>query len=134
MNPGRELDALVAEKVMGWGWRRGTSSSSGEIVKWLKHPNSFGFKQLKVAHGDEPFASNWTYDISRYSTRIKDAWQVVKRLRTHHKVDLHKVDLRDRVIKWEVVVIRCSLPEQKFTVVASTAPHAICLAALEAVK
>ena len=52
MKAGREIDALVAEKVMGFGYR---------YSSW---------RGIYVAVGEVP----------HYSTRIQDAWLVVERL------------------------------------------------------
>lgn len=54
---GRELDAIVAEKVMGWC--RGSEASSGE---WQRHDGMLA-------------------ELPKFSTDIAAAWQVVEKLR-----------------------------------------------------
>ena len=64
MNPGRELDALVAEKVMGW-----TYSQSAMV--W--YPS-----------GLHPMANVFGHTIPNYSTSIEAAWQVVEKITSDH--------------------------------------------------
>lgn len=69
MNPGRELDAFIAEKVMGWtiidrvkmGWGKGP-------VVW------------DTGQDPEDEHSSPTYQDFRPSERITDAWLVVDKL------------------------------------------------------
>ncbi len=88
MRPGRELDALIAEEVMG-------------------------DKRLPAVRPG-------------YSTNISSAWRVVERLR-----DLHPDGWVNLMVGvgdgWHVSV---STGDQERGANASTAPHAICLAAL----
>lgn len=66
----RELDALVAEKVMG------ITACEGDVIDYDGYQSclSCGFEcdDWNVDHYFVPL---------RYSTRIEDAWQVVERLR-----------------------------------------------------
>lgn len=93
MNAGRELDALIAEKVMG-------------------DP-----LQLKMALGPR-----------HYSTDIAAAWEVVEKLRTA-KYELLICTFSG---KWSVDVLHTGKSIDVAN--ADTAPHAICLAALNAVS
>lgn len=90
MNAGRELDALVAEKVMG----------------------------------DVPGLVLWP---APYSTHIGCAWRVVEQLRKSG--DVISLNWYPGAGQWECVVHR--LPHAHGE--DATAPHAICLAALQAV-
>lgn len=124
MPAGRELDALVAEKVMGFvrvaddtsdyhGVRHGTEVllPPGETLhslrEWLPRsgPIAFGY-----------------FVTQRYSTDIAAAWQVVERMRNP--------DFRlNKDGDWG-----CSFGgELRFVGLAPTAPLAICRAALKAV-
>jgi len=73
MEPGRELDALVAEKVMGWAWGDMDSGLEG-----LLPPQDFRvygltplliFDDLGHLHG-----------MPNYSTDISAAWGVVEKM------------------------------------------------------
>ena len=110
MNAGRELDALIAEKVMGLaGVRDGKS--------WL--------------YGD-----NWTYHkkgvlclVPHYSTQIADAWQVVEKMKEHGADEHNGITIMYDENRWYV---EFPLPSWEYAE-APTAPLAICLAALKAV-
>ena len=104
MEAGRELDALIAEKVMGF----------------RKH-HAHGY--LRNAPGEEP----------HYSTNIADAWEVVERLVStpgpngdHHSV---QVDYSGGA-----VVVIDENEDWQVSAIAGTVPLAICLAALKAVS
>ena len=108
MNPGRELDALVAEKVFGHvvsrnlkgGWSLGEPDyydSYGELILWNPLPP--------------------------YSEDISSAWQVIEKLKEEFK----RVDLTYNSNKWLLTV------QGKFGFMSDgqeTASHAICIAAL----
>lgn len=107
MKPGRELDALVAEKVMGWkDIRFGDETSvSGSV----------GFGLPVSGHPRRAFPP--------YSTDIAAAWAVVEELEL--PFEIHSDDWHSR---WDA---RFNLDRGEWCQ-ASTAPHAICLAALKA--
>ena len=76
LEAGRELDALVAEKVMGWKWDKGNSlqhlllGPDGAIGAVIFHDG--------IADDDgivQPL------DCPHYSTDIAAAWEVVEKLR-----------------------------------------------------
>lgn len=111
MKAGRELDILVAEKVMGWFWEN-------EI--------------LVSPIGDEKRQQGGVYingiphSLPNYSTNIADAWQVVKRM----KRKKYKVEIIETPVK-----SFCSISDSNYEIAeseAETVPHAICLAALDA--
>jgi hypothetical protein len=70
---GRELDALVAEKVMGWAEvsRRPIANAQGEHV-------------IDEYTGRAPGGPPQGQLVPRYSTRIQDAWPLADRLREEH--------------------------------------------------
>jgi hypothetical protein len=116
MNPGRELDALIAEKVMGW-----------RILKKLTIPP----KPLDEADpcGLPPGVSDdgktaWV-SIPHYSADIADAWQVVEKLLAQG----FGVEILSDQGQWSVQF--WNLGRQ--TEYGDSAPHAICLAALKVV-
>lgn len=121
LEPGPELDALIAEKVMGW------------------HLDEHGFTWLdaddKPHRGPEvngPKGERWVFPWNP-SGRIEHAWEVVERV--------------EKITKQGVLVEHCSDGERICSVgihhrgqwiqvcraVSVTIPHAICLAALKAV-
>jgi len=115
---GRELDALVAEKVMGLS-----------ITTW-GDPNS------PIVGYDK-----FTRDLPHYSTSISAAWEVVEKLimigsNVGHTWTM-EYDLED--LAWDVGYkgwdydTGWSWEMVDWPVTAPTAPHAICLAALKAV-
>ena len=122
MEAGRELDALVAEKVMGFYWR-----DVNEHQRALCPPGI-----------DDFFEILWGEDLDKYvpdySTDITAAWLVVEK-HPHYFILSRTNDWRGPGMlgdpkKW---VCRFYAPE-RFKVVADTAPLAICRAALKAVQ
>jgi hypothetical protein len=108
MNPGRELDALIAEKVMGQTLRQlghVFSQRVGDVVPMFEIPPP-------------------------YSTDISAAWQVVERL-VEMRIMLSLIPARyDNGFRWQAKWGEYSSDKWDQ---APTAPHAICLAALKAV-
>lgn len=119
MEPGRELDRLVAEKVMGWVWKEQIGALPGcAKSKWLFNPDG------KIQ------------DVPYYSTDIADAWLVVEHLsKDRHWFDIGRTvrgsieDVRARVTHWQWT----ACVDQYIYAHADTAPHAICLSALRAI-
>jgi hypothetical protein len=113
MKAGRELDALVAEKVIGltdFYWL------SGELHHEAR------YKQLLVPH---------------YSTNISDAWQVVEKL--DHNVTLEKfntftLDFNNakQIEKYEYRATAWCDGHRGISYEEETAPLVICLSALKA--
>lgn len=115
--PGRELDALVAEKVMGWRvdfdsrrhWTELADISLDRLV--FTEPNG-------IFHGEQSIN-----DIPPYSTDVGTAWQVVERMKERGGCN---------VLTYPSGVVQCWINGEHHAV-ANTAPHAICLAALRAI-
>jgi len=118
MNAGRELDALVAEKVMElavghWG-EKGTPEFEGMVAWPIKQNPMLG-----------------QFELPHYSTRIEDAWRVVEKLDL-----LFDYEIRRTMAGWQIGGHWWyNDGEGGFNVYAEapTAPLAICLAALKAV-
>lgn len=114
MKPGRELDALVAEKVMGW--RRHDSNRLGTygedpIGLWIKNT--------------EPSLVR----LPQFSEDIAAAWEVVEKF---HRFVVTRMEMP--VCYDARVVYYFGMGNfEEFAFTADTAPHAICLAALKAV-
>lgn len=119
MKPGRELDALVAEKVMGLkrSYRKGeTIALSAGTTTWIEG-------DLAVEITGYP----------RYSTDISAAWGVVEAKDARLLLFQMSRVKEHPIWKAEFVVTNLFRSDDRFTAEASTAPHAICLAALKAV-
>jgi hypothetical protein len=113
--PGRELDALVAEKVMGWlhteSWQ-----SDGEIT------------------GTTPDYRAWV-PVPRYSTDWAAAGEVVEKVRAQMPggwgFELEDVGVSAVALNtWRAAFMGA---DAKWEALSDSAPHAICLAALQAV-
>lgn len=118
---GRELDALVAEKVMGW-----QSIEYNDFKIWAhqdylpaitNHPLGFAMPE-----GYSP--------LPRYSTNIAAAWKVVEKFEAKH----WEISISTDEIGYLVYLTRRNDDggSTTFKGEADTAPLAICLAALNA--
>lgn len=117
----REIDALVASKIMGWS----LSIASNSPWQMLPPEGSTGRKEGRV------------YNVPRYSTDISAAWQVIQKMQSdgwHYEIcDSHwepshyvkfgrgKYDPYDDMFR------------EEHSATGPTPWMAICLAALEAV-
>src|SRR5262245_9196319 len=135
LEPGRELDALIAEKVMGWKWYVGVANlGSGPKYRYLDEPNEWnplrpewdGVTEMPIGH---PAAQDSRFPY--YSDDISAAWLVVEKLTTTTKQWFHyeqssttctAIFQNDAYEGWDA----CSE--------ADTVPLAICRAALKAVS
>lgn len=118
MKPGRDLDALVAEKVMGW-----LNNEKDTLA-----PGMWGIMDWR-ADGTPFLAANFP----SYSTDITAAWEVVDRLSSDGSWVLHGQE----GLGWEAELNyqngRFLQNEDTVSIGrGNTAPHAICLAALKA--
>ena len=118
MKAGRELDALIAEKVMGHKCSCGREDLNNRA-------NPYGIKGFCLVHGSTDIVGG------NYSTNIADAWEVVEKLVStpgpngdHHSV---QVDYSGGA-----VVVIDENEDWQVSAIADTAPLAICLAALKA--
>jgi hypothetical protein len=118
MKPGRELYALIAERVMGWRLR---NYETGEYSNdWANASVSDGWEW----EGRDSAEEAWKWGPSR---KISDAWEVWEHVGRDECLILTKFMDRGSW-KWEANVngVACGP-------LADTAPHAICLAALKTV-
>ena len=118
MKAGRELDALIAEKVMGFKLVAEEVEIGKPMHELFRAPNGRGY---------------YHYQLPRYSTNIADAWEVVEKLVStpgpngdHHSV---RVDYSG-----DAVVVIDENEDWQVSAIAETAPLAICLTALKAVS
>lgn len=105
MRPGRELDALVASKVMG-------IEIDGDV--W---PDD---AVVCPVLGDQ-----WYMYIQPYSTDIAAAWTILEKLKDDFNFTLS--------LQGETYFLKLIGIDSVVTAEANTAPHVICLAALKAV-
>lgn len=123
MKPGRELDALVAAKVMGLK------------IKWIGgdtgHPRDI--RDPWTSAGDGSPGSGVKHPVDNYSTDIAAAWGVFEFMKTRGFDCV--VSFRTREQKHQAWFV----PNGDYYAGGDTdaysdsAPHAICLAALKAV-
>lgn len=112
MKPGRKLDALVAEKVMGF------------------QVDSFGYCVSQKGKIEE--------ELPYYSTDIAAAWEIIPKLRDRR---IHvKLECGGLCDVWTVELFHWGVFKDTFTndnprtkSSSQSAPHAVCLAALKAV-
>lgn len=134
----REIDALVAEKVMGW--KRMTYAEAHPETPAYKdrkeftghwHSNEWDellheFKNVAYAEDcDDHYCPEEAWSPS---TDISAAWEVVEKMRNRDSVFTLWDDLDD-----EYYYCAFNTPKYHFEVGAETMPKAICLAALKAV-
>lgn len=128
MNPGRELDALIAEKIFN------LPQSTWREVKYYGDESGVGILEIGV----EP---------DPYSTNIAAAWEIVEKLRGDgFIVEVHLYPTRKKWLKKQKdgtwgpeqgkVFYRCRIARYndlsaEWISVADSAAHAICLAALK---
>lgn len=123
MKPGRELDALIAEKVMGCKVLWQASSVYGPYCGCLSGS--------RFQEGPHSGPNRFDENLKDYSTDISAAWEVAKKLANmlgvHGEFQIRYVSFNG---EWHVDTESSGLIVH---VAAETAPHAICLAALKAV-
>lgn len=127
--PGRELDALIAEKVMGWvsiphpepenlfpGVRAGARS-------WFPPNNDYAYWRERFGPG---YANGVSFP--EYSTSIEAAWEVVEKMGENRlRLDLSVGTSEDAIAEFS------RNGSEGIEANGEDAPHAICLAALKAV-
>jgi len=142
LRPGRELDALVAERVMGCTlWRRDEALQTAKDQKEYeaaRRKDEFRCECPGLPHHESnDDGESW---LKAYSTDIAAAWEVVDAVKTN--------DGENGIYDYprgESVELRYLVAQKIWSVTmrvngggyvnadADTAPHAICLAALKVV-
>lgn len=117
MKAGREMDALVAEKVMGLVLTCPVDARCDHSVGTNRDGTSAKRNFCRWPDGKE----HW---IPFYSTDIADAWQVVEKL---------KANGNNVWVEWAGTVWVCGTTSVFPDIEADTATLAICKAALKAV-
>ena len=117
LSPGRELDAAVAAKVMGW-----------HDVKFQPIANAFGEKVLDEYAGHPPNDLLKNAIIPKYSSNIQFAWEVLEKLKS---VSVFAAVISAKGQPWVCKVNKdTAFVEER----ADAAPLAICKAALKAMS
>lgn len=160
LTAGRELDALVAEKVMGlkvlglhpcWDPECGDPQpcpydAGVEHPVYLDHCSCdldletelvrvSGWTRFRV--GETGHSYHCISRVPDYSTDIADAWRVIERMIREGQKFWQLDSLGFEGERWRVCFARGGDTDdvrQWIPAVADTAPHAICLAALKAVE
>ncbi len=118
MDPGHQLDTLIAEKVMGW---------KREGIK-LINPNDPSRSPTIEGNPDWEEWSSW---LPKYSTNISVAMQVLQALNCH-AYELYCEWSQSP--KCTIYIWNSDLDKMTQTIsVGTTLSHAICLAALETI-
>jgi hypothetical protein len=119
MPAGREMDALVAEHVMGWKWYTSVASAGRLKALGVKDQHFYGDGWSLAGSAAEPYVDALRH-VPRYSVDIFNAWEVVD-----HQQGGLRFELRRRPDGgfW------CSFGE-RMSAEAESAPLAICRAAL----
>lgn len=115
MEPGRKLDALVAEKVMGWTLNRFWPVCDLRIDQ---------SKQCEQWFNEEAQYS----DLPNYSTNLKAAWEILEII-SCHSLEVYWEEYfgwRCEISLWDTVIGDMKVTKER----GDTAPHAICKAAL----
>ncbi len=113
MEAGRELDTVIAIKILGWKVIE-TDESNGDDNLWLSKD------------GQNVFADKFgeAMELPHYSTDISDAFPIADKLRLGL--------MPSNSGKWAAGQNKPATSPKDFSY-AETAPHAICLAALSAI-
>lgn len=131
LKPGRELDALVAERVM--------HRSKKHMIIECNDPY---YTHCRICHKDN---SEWSLEATEceenppYSTNIADAWEVVEKL---YSMGIGYCVERTQTADQPTVYFMPKQPSQKSLIqfvedmkrwssLGETLPHAICLGALK---
>lgn len=130
MSAGREMDALVGREVMGFAVYRYDKDRAENCYFMLMDAD---FNPVVPGRAGERKTEQDAWgDCPAYSTDIAAAWQVVEKLSEQHGVTLYR--FADEPIG-ETEIWHCRfIPMAAYSVTASTAPLAICQAALRAVE
>lgn len=139
MNPGRELDALIAEKVMGWTWKKfkhhGADHSvyfNHEKTQWLG-PSDFNPK-VQPGFGLQLLGCS----VPPYSSEISAAWNVLEKANITQVMKMEKGEWMARfdgpTNENGYYAVRTYRGEFATSYAfGSTPAHAICLAALKSI-
>lgn len=141
MIAGRELDALVAQRVMGWRRMSYHQTQPTNIyyadrheLTWKWYDN--GGKEVFIAEPSDCIDCGTDFLPFSPSTSIADAWLVVEKMTNGDFTVMHSYGTWKAGYLWLSHPTSPAQEEPCWTCEATalTAPHAICLAALKAVS
>lgn len=119
MEPGRELDLLVAEKVMGYK----IAEVKGDAVVSSK---------ISAGSNDNPWLNK---ELKPYSTDIAAAWEVVEKMKKEFiqtEIIIWQTGHKARISKFAGTSLNVIALINHVEAEGESAAHAICLAALKA--
>ena len=129
---GRELDALVAERVFGKVLLTQDGMAAEAERVWQRQPQcTYFFRFVCLGDSDDEYPK-FEHREPRYSTDMAAAWEVVEKLKFDRGTFWFRLEYDNNEI-WDATFQEVSGRKECFVGTAATAPHAICLAALKAV-
>lgn len=135
MPPGREMDALVAERVMGWKRVDVPAAMRAMAAKdavAVEHPEG-GTTILEHGGSCEGMPFSCERRLPRYSTDIEAAWSAIDKL-TERFGDSVNFDMEREGGRWHAAFVCHGFGVRGSTWMrGDSGPHAICRAALKAV-
>jgi hypothetical protein len=138
MKPGRDLDALVAEKVMCIDISEYNEYQRLSKIRENQKEGVLTLELLELTYLREKNRSYFGYAFfPKYSTDIAAAWKVVEHVRKVSRMDCFSLySPTDESIHWYAIFDRKYHGRGYESVYdgeqGESAPHAICLAALKA--
>lgn len=126
---GHELDALVAEHVMGATWERHANAHRDWLA--FDHADSAKWRAVFATRDDDGNVEVWSA-CPDYSTDVSVAWQVVEKL--HEWGLIVTISKGPDNFTWDVRGWNDRTNDSRYIAHGETAPLAICLAALKAVE
>lgn len=125
MEAGKELDALIAEQVFRMVWCRLNRSDTTAILRWPDSTRNYWPSQ--------PTDRRILLSADSYSTDIEDTWKVTRKLNADGFLfELFTQPDGDSAARFFRERNRKDMPKHGWWATASTAPLAICRAALKA--
>ena len=128
---GSELDALIADKVMGWRKLDFIPPSVWFVNRVFEDlPDVVYFENVS---GEIVVACELGYTRFRPSSQIADAWDVIKKLEEHPDEILASITRQGFTkgdLVWQARFRKCGGNQHDYIAQAKDAPLAICLAAL----
>ena len=118
MEAGREMDALIAEKVMDWkNIHKTTEYEDPDTIHMTGEMNPFIVGNVAWV--------DWEVEIFPFSTSLLDAWMVVEKLRSKYLISV-----RSDFNHYGCAIRLLGLDDLVAVTYGDTAPLAICRAAL----
>jgi hypothetical protein len=128
LEAGRELNALIAEKIMGWKWYAYTHELARALFEDAPARQLLGLGYIIPATMNEPIAEGALEEVEPYSTDIAAAWEVVK-----HAIKTKGAhwEIASGSLGWQAAVVTPDHGTSMAIERGESAPLAICRAALK---